>query len=52
MVIVFEELPDHISQLGLAGQDQVIEAFAFYGLYERLNMLEYKVSKLFFSLHF
>jgi len=28
-----------IPQLGLAGQDQVIGAFAFYGLDERLNML-------------
>ena len=38
MVIVFKELLDHISQLGFTGQDQVIEAFAFFGLDERLNM--------------
>lgn len=38
MVIVFKELLYHISQLGFAGQDKAVEAFAFYGLDERLNM--------------
>ena len=37
-VIVFEELPDHISQLGLAGQNQAVKALGLYRLDERLNM--------------
>ena len=38
MVIVFEELLYDIPQLGLAGQNQAVETFGFYGLDERFNI--------------